>query len=58
MVVWVDEDVIVKCLEKCGCEVLFYVENEEFLLIKVDFVNEFFVIEGIVVGVIWNVDWM
>lgn len=58
VVVCVDEDVIVKCLEKCGCEVLFYVENDEFVLIKVDLVIEYFVIEGIVVGVIRNVDWM
>lgn len=49
---------MVKCFEKCGCEVFLYVENDEFLFIKVDFVFEFFFIEGIVVGVIRNVDWM
>lgn len=53
-----DDEVIVKCLEKKGNLIYFYFENDELELIVVDLCFEYIEIEGIVVGVICSNVWM
>lgn len=58
VVVCIDDEVIVKCLKKQGNKVELLLENSEFKLIVVDFRQQSFIIEGLVVGVICNGDWL
>lgn len=58
VVVCIDDEVIVKCLKKQGNKVELLLENSEFKLIVVDFRQQSFIIEGLVVGVIRNGDWL
>lgn len=58
VVVCIDDEVIVKRLKKQGNKVELLLENSEFKLIVVDFCQQSFIIEGLVVGVICNGDWL
>lgn len=53
VVVWIGEEVMVKCFKCEGSKVWLLVENFEFVLIEVDLKEQELIIEGLSVGVIW-----